>query len=60
MRASRMVARHDCPMTRPAPAENEGRDRALHAARRLPERRDGLVRTSNFELIRPIHEGHRY
>ena len=60
MRVSRIVARHDCPVTRQAPAENESRERALCAARRLSERRAGLVRTSVSELIRTIHEGHRY
>ena len=60
MRAPRIVAGHDCPVTRRMPAENESRDHALHAARRLSERRAGLVRTSISELIRTVHEGHRY
>ena len=42
------------------PAENEARDRARQAARRILERRARLDRTSVSELIDTLHEGHRY
>ena len=53
------ITRHGRPVARLVPVENEARDRARKAARRIGERRVRLERTSVSELIDTIHEGHR-
>lgn len=53
------ITRHGRPVARLVPVENEVRDRARQAARRISERRARLERTSVSELIDTIHEGHR-
>ena len=54
------ITRHGRPVARLVPVENDDRDRALQASRRILERRRRLVRTSLSELIDTIHEGHRF
>ena len=54
------ITRHGRPVARLVPVENEARDRARQAARRILERRARLARTSVSELIDTIHEGHRF
>ena len=55
-----VITRHGHPVARLVPVENEARDRARHAARRIIERRARLDRTSISELIDTVHEGHRF
>ena len=54
------ITRHGQPVARLVPVENEARDRARQAARRILERRTRLRRTSISELIESVHEGHRF
>ena len=54
------ITRHGRPVARLVPVEDDDRDRALQASRRILERRRRLVRTSLSELIDTIHEGHRF
>ena len=54
------ITRHGQPVARLVPVENEARDRARQAARRILERRARLNRTSVSELIDTVHEGHRF
>ena len=54
------ITRHGHPVARLVPVENEARDRARQAARRILERRSRLDRISVSELIDTIHEGHRF
>ena len=54
------ITRHGQPVARLVPVENEARDRARQAARRILERRARLNRTSISELIESVHEGHRF
>ena len=54
------ITRHGRPVARLVPVENEARDRARQAARRILERRARLNRTSVSELIDTVHEGHRF
>ena len=54
------ITRHGHPVARLVPVENDARDRARQAARRILERRARLDRTSISELIDTLHEGHRY
>ena len=54
------ITRHGQPVARLVPVENEARDRARQAARRILERRARLNRTSISELIDTVHEGHRF
>ena len=53
------ITRHGRPVARLVPVENEARDRARQAARRILERRARLNRTSVSELINTGHQGHR-
>ena len=54
------ITRHGHPVARLVAVENEARDRARQAARRILERRARLERTSISELIDTLHEGHRF
>ena len=54
------ITRHGRPVARLVPVENETRDRARQAARRILERRARLHRTSVSELLDTVHEGHRF
>ena len=54
------ITRHGRPVARLVPVEDDDRDRALRASRRILERRNRLVRTPLSELIDTIHEGHRF
>ena len=54
------ITRHGRPVARLVPVENEARDRARQAARRILERRARLNTTSVSELIDTVHEGHRF
>lgn len=54
------ITRHGRPVARLVPVQDEARDRARLAARRILERRARLERTSVSELIDTIHEGHRF
>ena len=54
------ITRHGHPVARLVPVENEARDRARQAARRILERRSRLDRISVSELIDTLHEGHRF
>ena len=53
------ITRHDGPVARLVPVEDEARDRAQQAARRIRERRARLGRTSIAELIATIHDRRR-
>ena len=55
-----VITRHGRPVARLVPVENEARDCARHAARRIIERRARLARTSISELMDSVHEGHRF
>ena len=57
---SLIITRHGHPVARLVPMENEARDRARRAARRILERRARLDRTSISELMDTVHEGHRF
>lgn len=57
---SLIITRHGHPVARLVPVENEARDRARRAARRILERRARLDRTSISELMDTVHEGHRF
>ena len=54
------ITRHGHPIARLVPVENDDRERALRAARRILERRRRIGRASVSELIDTIHEGHRF
>lgn len=54
------ITRHGRPIARLVPVEDDDRERALEAARRIRERRARLRRTSVADLIDTIHEGHRF
>ena len=54
------ITRHGRPIARLVPVEDDDRSRALHAARRILERRTHLVRLSLSELLDSIHEGRRF
>ena len=54
------ITRHGRPVARLVPVENEARDRARLAARRILERRSRFERSPISELIDTIHEGHRF
>ena len=54
------ITRHGRPVARLVPVQDEARDRARLAARRILDRRARLERTSVPELIDTIHEGHRF
>ena len=54
------ITRHGRPVARLVPVQDEARDRARLAARRILERRARLERTSVPDLIGTIHEGHRF
>ena len=54
------ITRHGRPVARLVPVEDDDRDRALRASRRILERRSRLAQTSLSELIDTIHEGHRF
>ena len=54
------ITRHGRPVARLAPVEDDDRDRALRASRRILERRRRLARTSLSDLIDTVHEGHRF
>ena len=57
---SLIITRHGHPVARLVPVENEARDRARRAARRILERRARLDGTSISELMDTVHEGHRF
>ena len=57
---SLIITRHGHPVARLVPVENDARDHARQAARRILERRARLNRTSVSELIDALHEGHRF
>lgn len=54
------ITRHGRPVARLVPVEDDDRERAQQAARRIIERRGRLKRTPLAELLDSIHEGHRY
>ena len=54
------ITRHGRPVARLVPVENEARNRARLAARRILERRSRFERSPISELIDTIHEGHRF
>ena len=54
------ITRHGHPIARLVPVENDDRERALRAARRILERRRRIGRASVSELIDTVHEGHRF
>lgn len=55
------ITRHGRPVARLVPIDDDDRARARAAARRIIERRNQLPRrVAITELIRTIHEGHRY
>ena len=61
MRGERLtITRHGRPVARLVPVEDDDRDRALQASRRILERRRRLARASLSELIDTVHEGHRF
>ena len=54
------ITRHGRPIARLVPVEDDDRNRALRASRRILERRSRLARTPLSKLIETIHEGHRF
>ena len=54
------ITRHGRPVARLVPVEDDDRERARRAARRIVERRSRLRRAPLAELIDSVHEGHRY
>jgi prevent-host-death family protein len=54
------ITRHGRPVARLVPVEDDDRERARQAARRIVERRSRLKRAPLAELIDSVHEGHRY
>ena len=54
------ITRHGRPVARLVPVEDDDRERARQAARRIIERRGRLKRAPLAELLDSIHEGHRY
>ncbi len=54
------ITRRGHPVARLVPVDNDERERALRASRRIIERRRRLGRASPSELIDTIHEGHRF
>ena len=53
------ITRHGRPVARLVPVEDDDRERARQAARRIIERR-GRLKRPLAELLDSIHEGHRY
>ena len=54
------ITRHGRPVARLVPVEDDDRERARQAARRIIERRSRLKRATVTELLDSLHEGHRY
>lgn len=54
------ITRHGRPVARLVPVEDDDRERARQAERRIVERRSRLKRAPLAELIDSVHEGHRY
>lgn len=54
------ITRHGRPVARLVPVEEDDRDRARRAARRIVERRQRLKSAPLAELIDSLHEEHRY
>lgn len=54
------ITRHGRPVARLVPVEDDDRDRALRASRRILERRSRLARASLSDLLDTLHEGHRF
>lgn len=54
------ITRHGRPVARLAPVEDDERDRALRASRRILERRSRLARRPLSDLLDTVHEGHRF
>ncbi len=54
------ITRHGRPVARLVPVEDDDRDRALRASRRILERRSRLARASLSDLLGTLHEGHRF
>ena len=54
------ITRHGRPVARLVPVEDDERDRALRASRRILERRSRLARYPLSDLLDTVHEGHRF
>ncbi len=54
------ITRRGRPVARLVPVEDDDRERARQAARRIVERRGRLKCAPLAELIDSLHEGHRY
>ena len=54
------ITRHGRPVARLVPVEEDERDRALRASRRILERRSRLARRPLSDLLDTVHEGHRF
>ena len=54
------ITRHGRPVARLVPVEDDERDRALRASRRILERRSRLARRPLSDLLDTVHEGHRF
>ena len=54
------ITRHGRPVARLVPVEDDDRERALRASRRILERRSRLARASLSDLLGTLHEGHRF
>ena len=54
------ITRHGRPVARLVPVEDDERDRALRASRRILERRSRLARSPLSDLLDTVHEGHRF
>lgn len=54
------ITRHGVPVARLVPAQEDARERALDAARRIRSRRGRLRCAPLADLVASIHEGHRF
>ncbi len=57
---SLIITRHGRPVARLVPVQHDDSERARQAARRIAERRMRLKRAPLAELMKTIHEGHRF
>ena len=57
---SLVITRHGRPVARLVPVQYDDSERAEQAARRIAERRMRLKRAPLEELMKTIHEGHRF
>ena len=57
---SLLITRHGRPVARLVPVEQDDRESASQAARRIVERRGRLKRAPLAELMDTIHDGHRF